>query len=302
MQTTEDPRRALRSRRWPAAAIALTALFTALLPAQEPSSRPADSKRDGPEQLEEWPSLDKDEEGRVKALIRALEKDDEETRDAAIAELDAIGLRATEVVLRMITPRKAEAHPPLCAFLDRVTGPEHVDLILEEVEDKRVSVRRWATRRLAWLHAEAATEAFAERIADDKDEQVQFYAALGLTGLGDWEHFDLVFEMAQKDFNGVEKDLSAVLATQCSGEATERVVKRIDRKKAGTAIAALRLMRTLTPKTRAAIPASFLDAPEAQIKREAINTLRVIVDGDEPNDLSAFQLINATKKWKERVR
>jgi hypothetical protein len=66
---------------------------------------------------------------------------------------------------------------------------------------------------------------------------------------------------------------------------------------------ALRLMRTVGDATTAALVAPYLDAELHTVKKEAINTLRVIVDGDPPlEDLSVFQAIEMANAWKKRLQ
>jgi len=64
----------------------------------------------------------------------------------------------------------------------------------------------------------------------------------------------------------------------------------------------LRLLRSLAPKELTGPIVPFLDHEFQGVKKEAINTLRVIVDGAEPlEELSAFQAIEMANEWKKRL-
>ena len=63
-------------------------------------------------------------------------------------------------------------------------------------------------------------------------------------------------------------------------------------------------MRALGPKQSAGIISRFLDSTDSIVKKEAINTLRVIVDGKKPlplKELTVFQSIELAKQWKARL-
>ena len=64
------------------------------------------------------------------------------------------------------------------------------------------------------------------------------------------------------------------------------------------------MMRSLAPESAKSLVRPFLDSDQSIIKKEAINTLRVIVDGKEPMPLkkiTVFLVIKLAKEWKRRI-
>ena len=67
-------------------------------------------------------------------------------------------------------------------------------------------------------------------------------------------------------------------------------------------LAALRLLTWAGHEAHARAVAAALDARESNVKIEAINALRRIVDGEDPiTKLSAFAAIEEAGKWKKRI-
>jgi hypothetical protein len=272
--------------------------------AQDEKPKPTPEK-DEPVGVREWPEASDAEEKRIVGLVRALVDDEEDRRIESEAELIALGPRVGKPLLHAITPRKPELHEPIFRVLDAVTDATFTPLLIEETENRKAEVRRWAVARLATLHAEAAhdaLEAAFERGTEEKDVEMRFRAALGLCGLGDWQHYDVVLARVAADFPAVADRVSEILTPQRGAEAQKVVFEHLEAKDETSLVASLRVMRSVLPKDAAWVVAPYLDASAALVKKEAINTLRVVVDGDAPLEtLSAFQAIGEAKKWKERL-
>ena len=68
-------------------------------------------------------------------------------------------------------------------------------------------------------------------------------------------------------------------------------------------VTGLRLLRSVGTKDKAALIGRFLDHDSQAIKKETINALRVVVDGDEPLEkLPVFKTIEMANHWRSRVR
>ena len=68
-------------------------------------------------------------------------------------------------------------------------------------------------------------------------------------------------------------------------------------------VAALRLLRYVAEPSAAARIAQYLDSESHNVKKAAINALRVSVDSAVPLDkLSVFQAIDMARSWKARVQ
>ena len=73
--------------------------------------------------------------------------------------------------------------------------------------------------------------------------------------------------------------------------------KRIGQARSTDQMAGLRLLRFLAIKEQKVLLRSYLESPDFAVKREAINTVRVL-HGEKPLEkLSSFQAINLAKQW-----
>ena len=271
----------------------LTLALAACVQGQEPAKRAKPTK---------WPELKRADERRVGGMIRRLVHQNEKKREDALNGLLEIGVTSSKYLLRAINDRQPELHEPVFGILDRVTTADYSEVIADLLTgDKRVAVRHWAARRLTDLAVPASKKPL-QKALKDKDERVRYLAALGLCSLGDWQGFDLVFERCKTNFAEESSRIHDVLASSRGKPAANLVQARMDRADVASVLTGLRLMRTLAPPEYAGVLKVFLDNKAHAVKKEAINALRVVVDGDAPvENLSVFQVIGAAKKWKERL-
>ena len=121
-------------------------------------------------------------------------------------------------------------------------------------------------------------------------------AASDLSGM------ETVFKRCSDAWRELAELVGEVLPAARSNEAADWVIGKMSRDDEQSRITGLRLLRSLAPKEYAGIVKLSLDAHQHSIKKEAINTLRVIVDGDPPlENLSVFQAIEMAKEWKART-
>ena len=80
--------------------------------------------------------------------------------------------------------------------------------------------------------------------------------------------------------------------------------KRIRNGKLMEQVTGLRLMRALAPKEMGRSILPYLDSEDYIIKKEAVNALRVVVDGKKPfplTELTVFRIQQLRKEWKARL-
>ncbi len=286
-----------------ACSVVLAALLSGLVTAQEPP------KKDPPAPTS-WPKLSSSDAKRAKnkATLVGLSGDDEEVAKASAAEADlvAYGTGVAPVILRRLGDREVAELPESAAalgrILDAVCTPEYAGLIAERTTDRSVEVRRWS---VGWIgrHTLPDQEKALRRALGDDDAAVSFRAALGLLGLGNGDVLDKVLADCMEDWRSKAALVDSIAAPGRSNELAQALVDRIANAPVNERVTGLRLARSLCPKDYAAVLGTFLDDDAATVKKEAINALRVVVDGDEPlENLSVFQAIDAAKKWKERLR
>lgn len=248
----------------------------------------------------EWPDPSAKSRELVKLGLRKLDDEDKEVVAKTEQDLIALGPEIAPLLFRQFTDRKEAIHGSLSRILDGIVLPEHAPLLLPLLERKHGALRRDVTRRLARFRLPAMQKTL-EQLRKDKDPEVDYYAALGLAGLGQFDHMEVVFERCRTDWHGANALAGEILTPVRGSEGVMWLKAKLDGEEEDE-ICALRMMRFLCPKDYAGIPASRLDSRSGAAKKEAINALRVIVDGDEPlENLSVFQAIEHAKKWKARI-
>lgn len=282
--------------------VARAALLAALAATANAQSDDPDAPPRPVAQETAWPELSKSDAKHVQDLIGDLRSEKEPLRAAADEALRAFGAGAAPALFRRLTDNKRNFNDAILSVLGAVVEPKHADLLAVEATNKKKAVlRRFATRRLATYHDPGLREALAGGL-DDKDETVQFHCATGLVGLADHRGLDIVFERARKDWDDVAPFYAEVLPGGRSRAMSDAVLTAMHAGNASAKIAGLRLLRSLLPQADAGRLGGYLDSDEAALRKEVINTLRVVVDGDPPLDkLSVFQAIEMAKKWKERL-
>jgi hypothetical protein len=250
-----------------------------------------------------WPALDESRAARARVLCEELIGTDEEAAVAATDELVAMGAGVAPLVIARLGEAKASRHADAFAgILDQVVADQHAPLVEDCAKQKQNEIRAWA---VGWLarHPDEQHRDVLEKTADDKDAEVAFRAAAGLLALGDLDRLEAVFETCAEDWPPHAAFVGAVLPPARSAEAAELVFAKMTAKEVRAQVTGLRLLRSLAPPDTAGRIGSYLDAQQHAVKKEAINALRVVVDGEAPiEDLSVFQAIEQAKQWKERLR
>ncbi len=263
-------------------------------PAQEEDAKP-----------EKWPKLSDPERRRMRFQLRQLEGiDGSEAQQAKALQaeevLSALGAGITLEVLRQLDSEDEDKVAALERVLDRVLSPEYGPLVARLVKRKESAVRIYAVSRLARNHQQEMAPIFREALKDDEDD-VQFYAALGLAGLSDMSAMKVVFDRCRKDWSRFAGVIDEVLSPTRSAASADWVLAAMQPKDVRSQVVGLRLLRSLAPSTYKEKLQAYLDADQNAVKKAAINALRVVVDGDPPLEkLSVFQAIELAEKWRQR--
>ncbi|MHC5062908.1 MAG: HEAT repeat domain-containing protein [Planctomycetota bacterium] len=263
-------------------------------PAQEQDPRP-----------EKWPKLSDQDRRRMRFQLRQLEGiegSEEEQAKAAKAEevLSGMGAGITLEVLRQLDDEDEDKVAALERVLDAVLSPEYGPLVARLVRRKEAAVRIYAVSRLARNHQAEMAAVFRETLEDD-EEDVRFYAALGLGGLADMSSMKIVFDRCRKDWNRFAAVIKEVLSPTRSEASADWVLATMDDKDPRSQVVGLRLLRSLAPPSYKTKLQTYLDAEQNAVKKAAINALRVVVDGEPPLEkLSVFQSIELAEKWRQR--
>ncbi|MDA0372669.1 MAG: hypothetical protein O2865_02685 [Planctomycetota bacterium] len=272
--------------------LCLLGLWMTTAQAQEPKVEPPT-----------WPELSSKQTEAAKLALRRLGDEDEEVADAAEAELVDFGPAIAPMLLTRLADRRPQHEDVLARVLHRVVPASHAPLIADKAAAKAVPVRSFAVEYLAGLGDTTYRPVF-EKARKDKDEGVAFRAVLGLAGLRDRDALlELLGLCETLEWRDTSSLIQTGLAHARDAELTDALVKAMPREDERRVVTGLRLLRSVAPKEYAGVIATWLDAEQHAVKKEAINTLRAVVDGDRPlENLSVFQAIDQAKKWKERIR
>lgn len=246
----------------------------------------------------EWPALSNMDKDKVLPLVGQLRKDKPELRDAGRKQLIALGPGAMPLSFSQVSDRAPDAATNAQLFLvfDEVLKPEHAQLMVRELTKPRVELRRYLVRRLARFH-DATVLAPLQKCAKDKDADIAAAAAIGAFALGDADSLPAVIGVARTSWKEYAPMIAEVLQPVRSVKAGEQVLKAIAKGDAVEQMAGLRLLRYVATKDQAVELKGFLRSSENNVKKEAVNAMRVL-HGEEPiENLSVFQVVEMANKW-----
>lgn len=272
---------------------ALAAAGSQCLPAQEI------------ELLKSWPEIDPQSRRRVGTLIKRLAEPGVSEREAAASEkaeaaLTEYGDEAGPALLGALSDRRPGRSEALARVLDRALTPRHAALLARFADRRRVAQRRYALRTLARFQDQRMAPVLAAHL-EDKDPDSAFFAALGLCGVGRFEGLPTVFERCHREWHLWRPLVEECLQDARSVAGSEAALALMSPEDSLSRVTGLRLLRSLaTPESKRDLQ-TFLAAEQHAVIKAAINTLRVVVDGDEPiPDLTVFDAVTLAEEWRKR--
>jgi hypothetical protein len=284
----------------PLATLALTAatLFAGL-PALAQAQKPPAAGTTA-EKLGEWPTLKDTDKDRVLAFTGQFRKADPQLHAEAKKQLIALGDAAAPLLMQQVSDRAENTNAPIFAVLDEVLGARHAALMARETKKPRIELRRYLTRRLCRL-GDADLAPVLDSLQKDKDESTAFYAQLGLLALKRRESLPAVLAYTKTRWNDVGPLVAEVLTPARSPELGDAVFEAIAKAQPVDQMAGLRLLRYVMVKEQGVVLRGYLEASDHTVKREAVNTARVL-HGEAPVDnLSVFQAIEQAKQWLQKI-
>ncbi len=292
-------------RAWAASIGAAACLSGTAVRAQE---APKEEAKPQVERLEAWPKLPQAD--RTKKDIERLRRATTENMGVeASTALIADGAGVVPLLLPIYGKEKNEdALERILVVLDSVTGPPHANLIARDFLHRATNVRTWALGRAATFadrtlapEAEAAL-ARVVRKGEKGDREELYRAGLCAVASGSLAGMDAVNERARTSWKKSGPEIRAALASVRGPEATAKVAADLSGKPREAELAALRLLAGCGDASATGSIRRFLDHEDNQLRVEAINALRGIVDGEPPfENLPVFDAIEMAGKWKERL-
>lgn len=282
------------------ATLALSSINTVEAQVVEKQGKPKQGPKQGTNKLAKWPVLKKAVSDRVRASARQFRKPQEKLHEEANRKLIAIGAGVAPVLIPMINDRAESTNEHLFAVLDAVTNKTHASLLAREAKRPSVEWRRYLMRKLAGFH-DADMAAVFKPALKDKDPDITIYAGLGLLSLGKHDGLDIVLLAAKQRWTEFGDITSKVLPAGRSGKCALPVFEKIASARPTDQMAGLRLLRYLMVKDQGMMLRTYLKSSDFAVKKEAINTARVL-NGEKPLEkLSSFQAIDQAKKWLQKI-
>ena len=277
----------------PHAAAAAVTLLCLSAAAQQPA-------KTEPAKLEAWPTLREADREKVLPLLDMVRKVGTPQHESAQKQLIAMGDAAVPLMLQQINDKNDNSNAPYFALLDQVLGKQHAALMAREVKKQKVELRRYLMQRLCRFGDPSLKEVFASG-RKEKDALTAFYAELGLLGLQQRDALEPVLAYTKSRWSEVAGIVAESLAGARSQECGNWVFEAIAKAPAVDQMAGLRLLRHLMVKEQAIVLRTYLESADHSVKREAINTARVL-HGEPPiENLSVFQAIEQAKQWLKKL-
>ena len=272
----------------------LLAAATAAAQAEPPAAPPAATAK--VTKLAEWPPLKDADKERVLAQAGQLRKADPALHEAAQKQLVSIGEAAMPLLFGQVSDQPQNSNPQLFVVFDSVLQPQHAALMVRESKKQKVELRRYLVRRLCrFTDAELLPVLVAT--AKDKDPETAFFAALGALALKHRESLPAVLTYTKTNWKTAGALVAEVLPAARCNEVGAWVFEAIAKAPAADQGAGLRLLRYLAVKDQTVVLRTYLNSPENAVKKEAVNTMRVL-HGEPPiENLSVFQAIEMAKVW-----
>lgn len=288
--------RSHRSSPFPALSCALFLVATLSAQADPPAPTPTDQ----PPKLDAWPELKSPDKERVLPLFGQFKKPDPELRAAAAKDLQTIGAGAAPLLLQQVADRAENQNDQLFALFDTMLDRRHAALMARECKKPRVELRRYLIKRLCTF-ADPDVLPVLQASMKDKDELTAFYAQLGVLALRQRDGVAPVLDYTKTHWKEVGDFVASVLPQARSVEVGTWLFDAIAAAPPADQMAGLRLLRYLAPRDQASMLRRYLEASDHTVKKEAINTARVL-HGEPPlENLPVFQAIEMSKEWLKKL-
>lgn len=275
----------------------LAVLGTAPAAAQQPP-KPAPAKP-------AWPKLAAKDKAAGEKWLKLLRSEKELVQMKAIDQLTLIGPGFAGRLLRSMKDSKnANINDQLAEVLDRILRPEHTAPLGLHARHKSSFGRRYVLKKLATFGRMESVPVFTAA-RKDKDIEVKYYAAIGLVKTKkDLAALDTIFERCLEQWGDIGDEVTRFLQGSRSADFVPWIRQHLAKGETHDQVTVMRLMRSLAPASAKTVIKPFLDSEHSILKKETINTLRVIVDGKDPlplKKITVFRVISMAKDWKKRI-
>lgn len=252
-----------------------------------------------------WPRLEKAKRDKGEKFIQLLRSKRAKVRTKAIDNLVAMGLgMADRMFRRMSDSPYSDINAELAHVLDQILRPKHTPLIALHRKHRSVFARRYVMKTLCKFAQKDSVPVFKAG-REDKDVEVSYYASLGLVKTTkDLDALDAIFNRCLDEWGELQDEVTRNLVVVRGDHFLGWIRKKLAADEIQERVTALRIMRSIAPAGAKRMVRPFLDSEHSIIKKEAINTLRVIVDGKPAMPLkkiTVFLAIKMAQDWRKRL-
>ncbi|HZN38611.1 MAG TPA: hypothetical protein VFD82_07395 [Planctomycetota bacterium] len=250
--------------------------------------------------LAEWPALKETDKERVLSLAGQFRKDNPKLHEEAKQQLIALGDGAMPLLLQQVSDKDEAFNAHLFSVFDEALKPAHAALMARESKKPRVELRRYLFMRMCRF-VDPELVPVLKAASKDKDEPTAFYASLGMLALKEREAVPAVIAYTKTKWKEVGAITAEVLPAARSMDAGNWVFEAIAKAPPADQMAGLRLVRYLAVKEHLLIMRTYLKATDHAVKKEAVNTMRVL-HGEAPiENLTVFDAIQMAEEWLKKT-
>jgi hypothetical protein len=261
---------------------------------QKPEPAPAATK------LAEWPALKETDKERVLSLAGQFRKADPKLHEEAKQQLIALGDAAMPLLLQQVSDKDEAFNALLFSVFDEALKPAHATLMARESKKPRPDLRRYLFMRMCRF-VDPELLPVLKAACKDKDEPTAYYASLGMLALKEREAVPAVIAYTKTRWKEIGAITADVLPAARSMDAGNWVFEAIAKAPAADQMAGLRLERYLAVKEHFVIMRTYLKASDHTVKKEAVNTMRVL-HGEAPiENLNVFDAIQMAEAWLKKI-
>lgn len=273
-----------------------SSLFLLLCAAVAVAQAPDPAAPAAPKKATEWPTLKEVDKDKVIAQVAQFRKSDPDLFAPARAALVQFGDAAAPILFVLCSDAAGNVNEQLFLVFDAMLTARHSALLVRECKKPKVELRRYLVRRLARF-GEAELLPALQALVADKDPETSFFASLGCLALGDQKALPAVMTYTKTQWKAVGPLVAEVLPMGRSHEAGAAVFAAIAKAPVPEQMAGLRLARYLALKEQSVIVRTYLQAADHQVKKEAVNTMRVLYGQEPAENLTVFEAIKQANEW-----
>lgn len=250
----------------------------------------------------QWPVVKPVRLSIAKDKVRQLAHKKEGTRKKAKATIVRYGPGCTPVLIKALKDSlKPELKKAITALADEMLEPKYAPLVAELWTGTNKTRDLYILRTVRRLAATQHVKLFAKGIVHG-DPEIREEAVFALAKCGDKRALHPLLLLARDSWDEKNYPIREALPSLKNEACSSWLRARLSQGELIDKVAVLRLLHGVGDKDSVSDVARFLDAKEHQLRAEAVNALRGIVDGEPPfHKLSVFKAIEEVKRWKARV-